>query len=443
MRETSLMRTRVRFDRSVASVLTSIVLVFAGCRETQTLGGGVAGSGTAANAAMGAGTSATVPATTKIDRSALGDVGTDKPLDYADPRLWLCRPGNDPDECDANIDATELLPNGTMTLIKHEKAANPEFDCFYVYPTVKLTSAGPMTDFSNIDITLDPLLSHAARFNQMCRVFAPLYRQTGVVPGAGGAPTLGGSFDLGLSDVRDAFKYYVEHLNNGRKFVLMGHSQGTGMVTAMMAQDVDNTPDVRAKLISAVLLGGSIAVPTGAAVGGTFKNIPVCTAPSQVGCIVTYMSYSAELPPSATSTFGKAPAAGQMSACTEPAMLAGHAGQNYKGSYIRMNRVNKTFDPQGIELLPAGITTPFVVYRDVLKGDCRTPDGFSYLEISLHMPAGDLRPPPPYRFPAIEAALGLHIVDYNLEMDDLLETVRLQAAAALGTAGAATGAIAH
>ncbi|HEY2736460.1 MAG TPA: hypothetical protein VGI70_20815, partial [Polyangiales bacterium] len=31
--------------------------------------------------------------TTKIDRSGLSDVGlASTPLDYSDPRLWLCRP---------------------------------------------------------------------------------------------------------------------------------------------------------------------------------------------------------------------------------------------------------------------------------------------------------------------------------------------------------------
>ncbi|HKU37481.1 MAG TPA: DUF3089 domain-containing protein [Polyangiales bacterium] len=406
--------------------------LLAGCRETETFGAlpatqvgpGAAGGGAPAAAGGAA-------PTVKIDRSALADVGTDKPLDYADPRLWLCRPGNDPDECDANIDATELLPDGSMKVVPHVKAQNPQFDCFYVYPTVKLTSAGPMTDFSNIAITLDPLLSHAARFNELCRVYAPLYRQNGVVPMAGGAPTPGGSFMLGAQDVRDAFKYYLQHLNQGRKFVLMGHSQGTGMLTAMIAQDVDPVPDVRAKLISALLIGGSVAVPNGAPVGGTYKNVPICTSPNQVGCVVTYVSYSKELPPSAMSTFGKAPAEGQMTGCTEPAALAGRAGQKYKGSYIRMNRVNKTFDPQGIDLLPPGITTPFVVYRDALRGECKNANGFSYLEVALDMAPGDKRPPPPYRFPTVEATLGLHIVDYNLEMDDLIETVRLQAAAAL------------
>ncbi|HET6338613.1 MAG TPA: DUF3089 domain-containing protein [Polyangiales bacterium] len=423
---------RMRLDFVLAWLVVGSA--FPGCRETQVLGpaptGLAAGTGAAASGVGMAGSAAPVTVT-KIDRSTLVDVGVDKPLDYGDPRMWLCRPGNDPDECDANLDATELSPDGTMKVVPHEKAATPEFDCFYVYPTVKLTSAGPMTDFSNIAITLDPLLSHAARFNQLCRVYAPLYRQNGVVPGAGGAPTEGGSFSLGLDDVRNAFKYYLEHLNNGRKFVLMGHSQGTGMLTAMMAQDVDPVPAVRAGLISALLIGGGIAVPTGAAVGGTYKNIPICTAPSQIGCVVSYVSFSQEVPPSATSTFGKAPGEGQMAACTEPATLAARPGQNYKGSYIRMNRVNKTFDPQGVDLLPAGIQTPFVLYRDVLRGECKNAAGFSYLEISLHMLAGDLRPPPPYRFPTVEASLGLHIVDYNLELDDLIETVRLQAAAAL------------
>jgi pimeloyl-ACP methyl ester carboxylesterase len=231
--------------------------------------------------------------------------------------------------------------------------------------------------------------------------------------------------------VRDSLKYYLEHLNNGRKFVLMGHSQGTGMLTATIAQDVDPVPQVRAKLISALLIGGSVAVPNAAAVGGTYKNIPLCTKPGEVGCVVTYMSFAKETPPAMGSTFGRAAAEGQMAGCTEPAALAGRAGMTYRGSYIRMNRVNKTFDPAGIELLPAGITTPFAIYRNVLSGACKNENGFSYLEISLMQPAGDKRPPPPYHFPTVEASLGLHIVDYNLEMDDLLDVVRLQAEAAL------------
>lgn len=375
----------------------------------------------------GAADAGAAPMRTKIDRSELTDVGTEAPLDYGDPRMWLCRPGNDPDECDINQDTTELLPDGSRKIVEHEVAKEPEFDCFYVYPTVKLTSDGPMTDFSDISITLDPLLNQAARFNRVCRLYAPLYRQNGVVPGAGGAPTRGSSgFDLGLQDVRDAFKYYLEHLNHGRKFVLMGHSQGTGMLTSTIAQDVDPKPEVRAQMLSALLLGGGVSVPEGEAVGGTFENIPLCEQPGQTGCVIAYVSYSEEVPPSETSTFGRSSTQGQVVACTEPAALAGRAGKAYRGSYVAREHVNPGLAPDGIDTLPDDIETPYVVFREVLRGECKHKDGYSYLEISLHMDDDDKRPVPPYRKPGIEAALGLHLVDYSVELDDLIDAVQLQ-----------------
>jgi hypothetical protein len=383
---------------------------------------GSSGNAGAAGGAAGSGAKAT-----HIDRSALSNVGTDKPLDYSDPRLWLCRPGNDPDECDINQDATELLADGSRKLVKHQKAEDPKFDCFYVYPTVKLTSEGPMTDFSDVSITLDPLLNQAARFNRICRVYAPLYRQNGVVPGAGGAPTMGSTgFDLGLQDVRDAFKYYVEHLSQGRKFVLMGHSQGTGMLTSTIAMDVDPKPELREQMLSALLLGGGVLVPEGKAVGGTFKNIPICEQPGQTGCALTYVSYSQEVPPTSMSTFGRSTTEGQVVACTEPAALAGRAGAKYRGSYAARTHVNPGLAPDGIEMLPTDVTTPYFVFREVLRGQCQNKNGASYLEISLDRPADDKRPLPPYRKPAIEAALGLHLVDYTVELDDLIDAVELQ-----------------
>jgi hypothetical protein len=243
---------------------------------------------------------------------------------------------------------------------------------------------------------------------------------------------MGGSFELGLGDVRDAFKYYLDHLSQGRKFVLLGHSQGTGMLIGMMMQDVDATPDVRGRLISALLLGGSVSVPDGKDIGGTFQNIPVCTKPGQTGCAITYMSFSKEVPPSTSSTFGRSAQSGQVAACTEPAALANHAGKRYAGSYIALDLVNKTFVADGANKLPK-VSTPFMLYRDVFSGQCKSANGASYLEITLEMAKDDPRPPFPYHFSAIEGALGLHLVDYALELDDLIEAVRLQGAAATGS----------
>jgi pimeloyl-ACP methyl ester carboxylesterase len=423
----------IRFGRTAHLGLIAFSCALAHCSSDalpQGIGA-VATAGSAGMAAAAGGGGSAQPAATEIDRSSLTDVGTGPTLDYADPRLWLCRPGNHPDECDTDLDGTELLADGTRKPVPHLKDPNPAVDCFYVYPTVKLTSAGPMTDFAHYQIALDPLLSQGAPFNQLCRMYAPLYRQAGVVPGAGGAPMASGvMFNLGLDDVRAAFKYYVEHLSQGRKFILVGHSQGAGMLTAMLAMDIDPDPALRARLVSAFLIGGGVTVPAGQAVGGSFKNVPLCTNPGQVGCVVAYNSFSKEYPASATSTFGRAADASQNVACTEPAALAGRLGMHYHGSFLPLKSENPTFTQDGRDQLPSDLSTRFVVYRDVFRGECKTGAGESYLEIALDMAPDDPRPKPPYHNAAIEPALGLHLVDYNLELDDLLETARLQAVAA-------------
>jgi hypothetical protein len=365
-----------------------------------------------------------------IDRSALTDVGTDKPLDYSDPNLWLCRPGNMPNECERNLDATELLPDGSRKLEPHVFASNPPIDCFYVYPTVKLTD-GIMTDFSIIDPTLDPLLDQAAPFTSVCRMYAPLYRQAGVTPGMATATGPGGTdFSLGLSDVRDAFQYYLTHLSHGRKFVIMGHSQGSGMTMMMMASDVDPKPELRARLISALLIGGGFVVPEGKTTGGTFQNIPICTHQGEYGCVIAYSSYAKEDPAMSNMLFRDYVKDGMQLACTEPAALAGNIG-NYRGSYIPTMFSNSGFTADGQENLPQDISTRFIVYRDVFSGACEAVNGYAVLDITLHWSPTDPRPVPPYRNALTElSGLGLHLRDYALELDDLIDTVRMQAEAA-------------
>lgn len=55
-------------------------------------------------------------------------------------------------------------------------------------------------------------------------MYAPLYRQSSIG---------GGDITLATGDVEAAFRHYAEHLNHGRKFVLMGHSQGTLVLTPL------------------------------------------------------------------------------------------------------------------------------------------------------------------------------------------------------------------
>ena len=58
--------------------------------------------------------------------------------DYANPSIWLCRPGLADDKCKVNLDATVIAKDGKTTVEKFHAAADPKVDCFFVYPTVSL-----------------------------------------------------------------------------------------------------------------------------------------------------------------------------------------------------------------------------------------------------------------------------------------------------------------
>jgi hypothetical protein len=372
--------------------------------------------------------------TTKIDRSGLTDVGTD-PIDYADGNYWVCRPGNDKNECYENLDATAFLADGTNKVVPHVRDPNPKFDCFYVYPTVDLAGGGNTKDFSDISHVLDALRSQAARFSRICEVYAPLYRQQSIKVGGGGdagAVGLAGDSNLGYGDVKAAFQYYLDHLSHGRKFVLMGHSQGTFMLSRLITDEFDGDANaaLRSRMISALLIGGGPAVPAGKQVGGSFKNIPACATPGETGCLIAYNSFAAEAPPPANSLFGKAPA-GQETVCTAPPPLAKNTGRS-KGAYLPKVVNTIAFVPDTPPGALPDFSTPFAVFPDLFSGQCVSTGGFHYFEVKLDPAAGDQRKTGPYRGSVTESiGFGLHVSDYNLFLDDLIDAVKLQADAAL------------
>lgn len=80
---------------------------------------------------------------------------TDEPLEgYDDPALWLCHPDKDPgdDQClTHDLSATVVAPDGSTTVVPHTPVDAPEFDCFYVYPTVDLRlTPGQTENFDDI-----------------------------------------------------------------------------------------------------------------------------------------------------------------------------------------------------------------------------------------------------------------------------------------------------
>jgi Protein of unknown function (DUF3089) len=347
--------------------------------------------------------------------------------DYANPAVWLCLPGRQ-DACAEPQDATVVAVNGTLTHEAFHPAKNPPIDCFYVYPTVSTEPGG------NSDLTItaaEKLVVNAqfARFAEKCRLFAPMYRQvtlTALRAMLTGKP-IPVDRDLGYGDVLAAWNQYLAHDNHGRGVVLVGHSQGSGVLTRLIKEEIDGKP-VQSKLISAILMGTSLPVPKGADVGGAFKHIPVCRSNSQTGCVIAFADFRADVPPPANSRFGKAPE-GMQAACANPAALNGGSGM--LNAYLSASRISTGSDgprePFDWTTPPKQIDTAFVKVPGLLSAECVADDHGSYLAVTVHPTPGGARTNDISGDVIVNGQVqkdwGLHLIDANLTMGNLVAIV--------------------
>src|SRR5580693_10326163 len=290
--------------------------------------------------------------------------------DYANSAFWLCWPGKQ-DACAQNQDATIIDENGKLKHEAYHAAKNPAIDCFYVYPTVSTQTTG------NSDLTVtraetSVVLAQFARFGEQCRTYAPMYRSvtlTALRAGIAGQP-IPVDRNLGYSDVLAAWRYYLAHENKGRGVVLIGHSQGSGVLTRLIRDEIDGKP-VQSQMISAILMGTSLPVPKGADVGGAFKHIPVCHSNSQIHCVIAFADFRATVPPPSNTRFGKAPE-GMQAVCANPAALGGGSGM--LDAYLSPGRIATGSDDVPAPFAwtePAKpIDTPFVKVPGLLSAAC-------------------------------------------------------------------------
>ncbi len=71
-----------------------------------------------------------------------------------------------------------------------------------------------------------------------------------------------------------AFSEYLAKYNDGRGFVLLGHSQGALILEQLIKGVIDPNPALRRRLVSADLMGGNVLVPKGQARGRHLRTRP-------------------------------------------------------------------------------------------------------------------------------------------------------------------------
>jgi hypothetical protein len=352
-------------------------------------------------------------------------------VDYGKPESWLCRPGRTDDACAIDLTTTVVAADGTMTRETFTPHASPPIDCFYVYPTVSMDPP-PNSDMTAGNEERNVIRQQFARFRSQCRPYAPLYRQ--VTLGGLRAVFTGGKVELdrgpGYDDVLAAWQHYLKQDNAGRRFVIIGHSQGAMILTRLIAEEIDGKP-IQSRLVSAILLGTTIPVPKGRDVGGVFKSIPLCRKAGQTGCLITFASFRSTVPPPANTLFGRITTDGMEAACTNPAALGGGSGPlraylTGAGSLIASAAPQKHQWTNG----GAAVDTPFVSVPGLLSATCASNEHANYLELTVH---GDPADPRADDIPGDLGMMGkpqpnwgMHLVDVNLAMGNLLDIVAQQ-----------------
>lgn len=359
------------------------------------------------------------------------------PPNYANPSAWLCLPGR-VDACSVDESAMVVSSGGRARLEEFVlPAREPLIDCFYVYPTVSRDS-GPISDMVAGIEERQVIQAQFARFAQGCRPYAPMYRQITLTalnqamaqPGgleslrATPAPTDGGPY----GDVLAAFKAYLEHNNQGRGFVLIGHSQGASLLKRLITEEIEGKP-IQRYMVSAILLGTDVEVPMGAKVGGTFKLTPLCERDNQVNCVIAYSSFRDISPPPDGALFGRSKTPGMVTACVNPANLRTGKGDpepyfytlGSSGSGQQPNWTGDAWTPIG---------TPFVKTPGLLSTQCVSGIGGSYLSVHVNAdprePRTDVIPGDVVREGKADPNWGLHLVDMNISMGDLVDYVARQ-----------------
>lgn len=125
-----------------------------------------------------------------------------------------------------------------------------DVDVFYVTPTCTSDAISIVGDtYHNMDVN-DTNQRKACNnatvlgrrvFADSCNFYSPYYRQISMESWMLGDEVINERFTTAYDDVERAFDYYINNLNQGRPFILAGHSQGAKCVIELLKNKINDT----------------------------------------------------------------------------------------------------------------------------------------------------------------------------------------------------------
>jgi hypothetical protein len=178
--------------------------------------------------------------------------------DYAQSASWTTRPGPATDR-------------------------DPPVDIFFLHPTTfdgGREWIGAIGDKDAARLNRRVMIpNYAGPFRSVGRMFAPRYRQASLYTHITSRDDAREARAFAYNDVAAAFRYYLEHDNGGRPFIIVGVEQG-GFLAERLLIDLD--PTLRQRLVAAYLI--ETAVPSDA------PPLAPCTRRDQAHCLIAWVS---------------------------------------------------------------------------------------------------------------------------------------------------------
>ena len=160
------------------------------------------------------------------------------PTDYSDENNWV------------------HLPENT------DKAV----DTFFIYPTVYVNPEPGAPEIVSVDDSAFRLdvseyyFEAPELFDEMTNLFEPFYRQSNLCALSGKTPEeiIEFQFREQRTDIYAALDYFFEHYNNGRPFILAGHSQGSLMLKIALCDYFREHSEYLERMVAAYAVGFSV-----------------------------------------------------------------------------------------------------------------------------------------------------------------------------------------
>jgi hypothetical protein len=200
-----------------------------------------------------------------------------KEIDYSQLSNWAAHP--------KKTDPSDSVPFPLQASYQKDTTV----DVFFIHPTSYTDRNSSewnatLTDTAlNKRTDLSSILYQASAFNNY-NIYAPRYRQAHL-RSYFTQDTVNASkaLELAYEDIRTAFRYYLEHENNGRPIIIASHSQGTTHAKRLLKEFFENQP-LQKKLVVAYIIGMQVEPDY-------FSGLDPCKDSIQTGCFISWRTF--------------------------------------------------------------------------------------------------------------------------------------------------------